>query len=53
MNTDLASAIATERHHRLVVDADEYRRSHRTPAHKHTRLGRVAALIKDLASASL
>lgn len=53
MNTDLASAIATERHHQFVVEADEYRRSHRTPDRKRTRLGRMAALIKDLASASL
>ena len=50
MNTNLSAAIATERHERLISDASEYRRS----ASRHiSRRHRFAALVKDLAAASL
>jgi hypothetical protein len=50
MNTNLSAIIATERHERLISDASEYRR---TASRKTPRRHRFAALVKDLAAASL
>jgi hypothetical protein len=50
MNTNLSAVIATERHERLISDASEYRRS---ASAKTPRRHRFAALVKDLAAASL
>ena len=56
MNTYLNAAAATERHHELIVDAAQPRRSRRdrrVKAVRRTRSHRVSAFLKDLAAASL
>lgn len=53
MNTNLTTTIATERNHRFVDQAAEYRRDN-TGRRKGThRRHRVAGFLKDLAAASL
>jgi hypothetical protein len=50
MNTNLNAAVATERQHQLITEADAYRRTHKA---SKRRSHRVAAFLKDLAAASL
>jgi hypothetical protein len=53
MYNDLTAAAATERQERLIREAAEYRRSGASHQPKSTRRHRFAALVKDLAAASL
>jgi len=49
MNSTLNAAVASDRQHRMISEAAEYRRSHK-PSRR--RAHRVASLVKDLTSAS-
>jgi hypothetical protein len=53
MNTNLSAALATERHEQLISDASQYRRGASSHQPKTSRRNRFAALVKDLAAASL
>jgi hypothetical protein len=44
MNTTFSAAVATERQHQLIAEADAYRRSHKSSR-------RFSAFLKDLAAA--